>query len=184
MEQPQGTELLKQRARAVQTVVSGVGSMKEALDYAIEITQKQGGSAIAAPAMGKHASVLGSLCKKNGLSLFTKSLRDHIGAIDTGLTLADWGISETATLAIDSTSEDVRIATMLCETHVAVLPESRIVPDTAALEEELTRAFRTAPRYMAFISGASRTADIERVLTIGVHGPRELHLLILEENRS
>jgi len=40
---------------------------------------------------------------------------------------------------------------------------------------------KSAPRYLSFISGASRTADIERVLTIGVHGPRELHLLILDE---
>ena len=81
---------------------------------------------------------------------------------------------------MDSTSEDFRIATMLCETHVAVLPKSRIVPDVMSLEDELASALKTAPKYLAFISGASRTADIERVLTIGVHGPQELHLLILE----
>jgi L-lactate dehydrogenase complex protein LldG len=49
------------------------------------------------------------------------------------------------------------------------------------LESELREGMKSAPRYVSFISGASRTADIERVLTIGVHGPQELHLLILDD---
>lgn len=44
----------------------------------------------------------------------------------------------------------------------------------------LTRMKKT-PNYLAFITGASRTADIERVLALGVHGPLELHILILED---
>jgi L-lactate dehydrogenase complex protein LldG len=70
---------------------------------------------------------------------------------------------------------------MLSEVHVAVLPKSKIVPDAFALQETLTERFSQPPCYFAFITGASRTADIERVLTIGVHGPQELHLLLLEE---
>lgn len=183
MEQPECVELMKQRAAAVQTVVSEVGSMKEALDYAVDLTLKQGGSSVAAPGLGRDSAALASRCKKKGLECLKENLRDHVGKISTGLTVADWGIAETATLVVDSASEDLRIATMLSETHVAVLPKSRIVPDAAALEPELVRMMK-APGYLAFISGASRTADIERVLTIGVHGPRELHVLILEEDKS
>ncbi|MCE5334061.1 MAG: lactate utilization protein [Desulfobacteraceae bacterium] len=181
MEQPQSLVLMKQRAEAVQTVVSEVRNMREAFDYCVELAKKEGLQSIAAPGLGKNASALGTICKKNGLNFLTKNLREHIGRIGTGFTVANWGIAETATLVIDSGSEDLRIATMLGEIHVAALPRSRIVADAAALEEELTRMMKTTPSYLSFISGASRTADIERVLTIGVHGPQQLHMLIMEE---
>jgi L-lactate dehydrogenase complex protein LldG len=83
---------------------------------------------------------------------------------------------------IDSSSEDVRLATMISEVHVAVLPAGRIRKTSYDLEAELRDRFGTAPNYYAFITGASRTADIERVLALGVHGPLELHILVLEED--
>lgn len=176
---------MKQKAEAVQTVTAEVSDVAQAFQYTVDLAKKQGWSSIAAPGIGGgELSKLRALCRKNGLKLLTKNLRENIGQIDVGFTHAEWGISETATLVIDSTSEDLRIATMLSETHVALVKKSRIVPDAMALEEELTKLLGAAPRYVAFISGASRTADIERVLTIGVHGPRELHLLVLEEKRS
>jgi len=182
MRQDEELTLLKERARAVQTITAEVADIRSACQYAVNVTVQRGGSSIAAPGVsGKNLSVLKAACKAGGLSLLTKNLRKNIGQISTGFTMADWGIAETATLVMDSTSEDFRIATMLCETHVAILPKSRIVPDAMSLEDELASALKAAPRYLAFISGASRTADIERVLTIGVHGPQELHLLILED---
>jgi L-lactate dehydrogenase complex protein LldG len=182
MEQDDELTLLKERARAVQTITAEVADFRAACLYAVDLTVGQGGSSIAAPGLsGEYESVLKAACETAGLRLLTKNLRENIGQISTALTMADWGIAETASLVIDSSSEDLRIATMLCETHVAVLPRSKIVPDAMSLEDELVCALKAAPGYLAFISGASRTADIERVLTIGVHGPQELHLLILEE---
>jgi L-lactate dehydrogenase complex protein LldG len=175
--------LLKERAKAVQTITVEAADMNAALRYAVDVTVRQGGTSIAAPGVsGKSLSSLKAACKSAGLRLLTKNLREDIGQISTTVTVADWGIAETATLVMDSTSEDFRIATMLCETHVAILPRSRIVRNAMSLEKELTAVMKAAPRYLAFISGASRTADIERVLTIGVHGPGELHLVILGGN--
>ena len=185
MEQETVIKEMKAKAEAVQTRVLEVKDMAEAFRYAVELTEKQGGKSIAAPGLeGEDRNGLEDLCVGRGLTFLTKDLRSHIGGIHTGFTMAEWGIAETATLVVPSSREDTRIATMLSETHVAVLPRSRIRPDLETIEKELDGLLKSPPSYLAFISGASRTADIERVLTIGVHGPQELHILILEDSKS
>lgn len=183
MEQHPLIRLFKERAEAVQTAVADVKGLHEAFAYAVELTRKQGGSTIAAPALAQEErSELAELCRQAEITLLSENFRGYEGKIQTGFTVGDWGVAETATLVLDSTSEDVRIATMLTETHVAVLPRSRVKSDVMELESELSESMKSAPRYLSFISGASRTADIERVLTIGVHGPQELHLLLLDDD--
>jgi L-lactate dehydrogenase complex protein LldG len=178
-------QTLKEKAELVQTTVMDVGSLDQAFGYAAVVTTRQGGTTVAAEGLDAHSrSILAEVCRKSGLTLLEGDLRKAMDRIHTAVTMPDWGIAETATLVQASDSEDLRIATMLSEVHVAVLPRSRIVASALDLEEELGRRLRTPGGYLAFISGASRTADIERVLTIGVHGPRELHLLLLDEKAS
>jgi L-lactate dehydrogenase complex protein LldG len=186
MEPEKQLKLMKEKAEAVQAVVTEVKGLDEAFQYTVNLTKNQGGKAIAAPGLGDgDRAKMEAVCHQNELVLLTKSLRDHMSGLHTGFTIADWGIAETGTLVLDSTSEDIRIATMLAETHVAVLPTSKIKPDSMSLANELNAVLkRDAPIYYAFITGASRTADIERVLAVGVHGPKELHILIMEENNA
>jgi L-lactate dehydrogenase complex protein LldG len=175
-------KLMRSQAEAVQVVVREVADLEEACRYAADLTKNQGGAVVAAPGWPKKKlPSLKKIFTGAGLEFLTENLRRRAGDLYTGFTRADYGISETGSLVLESTSEDLRLATMLSEVHVAVLPKSKIVPDTMALEATLAERFRQPPCYMAFITGASRTADIERVLTIGVHGPQELHLLLLEE---
>lgn len=172
-----------ERAESVQTVVVEAVNLASGLEYAAELTLKKGGRRIAAPGISEERlSLLSSICRDKGLDILQENLRLESERIDTGLTFADWGIARTATLAINSQSEDSRLAAMLCETHVAILSKSKIVYDIGEIEAELAAMMKAAPGYLAFVSGASRTADIERVLTIGVHGPSELHVVILEED--
>ncbi len=176
---------MKEKAEAVQTRVALVRSMEEALTAAVEITLKGGGHVLAAPGLGERheeaVPFLNELCRSRGVDLLMENLRGHMGRIHTAFTVGDYAIAETGTLVQISHDEDLRMATMLSETHVAVIPVSRIRPHALAFEPEMLRILQRPPSYLAFISGASRTADIERLLTIGVHGPSELHMLILEE---
>lgn len=173
---------LRDQAEAVQTVVREVANLEEACRYALDLTKKQGGHVVAAPGW-PEAEIAGfrDLFSQAGLEVLTENLRPRAQELYTGFTRADYGIADTGSLVLESTSEDLRLATMLSEVHIAVLPKSKIVPDALALEETFSQRFSQPPCYLAFITGASRTADIERVLTIGVHGPQEVHLLLLEE---
>ena len=179
-------QLMKEKAEAVQAVVLRIKTMKDAIQYAVDLTRQQGGTSMVAMGLEtQDVNLLEEACKGAHLTFLKPPLRSYANDIHTALTLVDWGIAETGTLVLDSSSEDVRIATMLSETHVALLPVSKIKPDTASLEDKINAVLKAdGSSYYAFITGASRTADIERVLAIGVHGPQELHILIMEENRE
>ena len=177
-------QLMKEKAEAVQAVVVKINTMKDAFQYAADLTRKQGGRSMVAMGLEtEDVNLLENVCKAADINLLKPPLRSYANEIHTALTSVNWGIAETGTLVLDSSSEDVRIATMLSESHVALLPVSKIKPDATALENEINAVLKTHnSSYYAFITGASRTADIERVLAIGVHGPQELHILIMEED--
>lgn len=96
-----------------------------------------------------------------------------------GITSADYGIAQTGTLLCDSSQAGQRLASTLPDIHLALLWANRILPDMATA---LARVDPRRARFIAAITGPSRTADIERVLTIGVHGPKRLIILIVRES--
>jgi L-lactate dehydrogenase complex protein LldG len=127
-------------------------------------------------------SQLSDLCDAVGnIRLLRQGMREYPGGIDMGLTGVELGIADTGTLVLNSNGEETRLATMLCEVHVALLNISDIRETAFAMTDELSELTHQCGAYIAFITGASRTADIERVLAIGVHGPLVLHILLVEE---
>ncbi|MGD9974868.1 MAG: lactate utilization protein C [Desulfatirhabdiaceae bacterium] len=184
MEQADLVQKMTEKAGLVQAVVSRIDSFDHALAYAVNLTREKSLNTLTAPGLNpEDISHLSALCQNAGLEFVSPPLRNHLREIHTALTHVDWGIAETGSLVIYSDSEDLRIATMLCDIHVACLPASRIYPDSASLTAILKERMGAGPGYLSFITGASRTADIERVLTIGVHGPLELHILLLEDHQ-
>jgi len=102
------------------------------------------------------------------------------GADATGITGCFCAIAETGTLMLCSGPETAATTSLLPETHIAVVPASRIVP---AMEEgfALLRAEcgDDLPRAINYVSGPSRTGDIEQTIVLGAHGPYRVHLILV-----
>jgi L-lactate utilization protein LutC len=97
-------------------------------------------------------------------------------AIRVGVTRAICGLADTGSILEADGAGDKLQASLLTEIHLAVLKKSDIYPSLSNAIH-LARDMKSA----VFITGPSRTADIEMTLTIGVHGPGELHVLLVDD---
>ena len=100
---------------------------------------------------------------------------------EIGITLAQAGIAETGTLVLDSQVERNRLVSLVPPVHIAVLDAARIYRTLGETLRVLQSGAELSPA-VTFITGPSRTGDIELTLTVGVHGPRELHVIIVQNN--
>ena len=106
--------------------------------------------------------------------------RARLGAEHVGVARAARGIAETGTCVVVTDDEETRLATMLPETSLLILRVADIVPtlpDMAPFLRERQADGKIS--YTSFITGPSRTADIERVSAIGVHGPLDVHIILV-----
>lgn len=104
--------------------------------------------------------------------------RDHCAAADVGLSGAVAALAETGTLIVQSGPGQSRLATLLPPVHIALLFAEQLLPDLFAW----TQARQSLPpANFTLISGPSKTADIEQTLSIGVHGPKRLIVVLITE---
>jgi L-lactate dehydrogenase complex protein LldG len=96
-----------------------------------------------------------------------------------GISGAFCAIAETGTLMTLSGRETPATVSLLTETHVAVVMKSRIVPGMEEAWQLARREIGRLPRAVNFISGPSRTADIEQTVTLGAHGPYRVHIVLV-----
>jgi L-lactate utilization protein LutC len=104
--------------------------------------------------------------------------REAIAEVEVGITSADYALADTGSLVFFSESGESRLLSLLPPCHIAVIESSKIVPS-------LDDVFRLRPlpgdesSAMVVITGPSRTADIEMRLVRGVHGPGEIHVIVI-----
>ena len=110
---------------------------------------------------------------------FDLAAREAVAGDLVGVTGAFAGIAETGTLMVVSGPDTPASTSLLPETHIAILRASRIVPCMEEAWALLRAEHGVMPRAVNFISGPSRTADIEQTLVLGAHGPYRVHVVIV-----
>lgn len=196
------------KAAAVSAVVQEVTSMEAALQYVVDVCAAKAPAEllvdepaaekgplgpngvptrvkriVAAPDLNdEEFAILLKSCEEKGFGCIREGLRNHLAGIDVGVSQAELGVAASATCMMNTDQEDVRLAGMVVEIHIIILRKSTIYPDLPSMAQQLRERMASAPAtYTTLITGPSRTADIERVAAVGVHGPLELHIILLED---
>jgi L-lactate dehydrogenase complex protein LldG len=97
---------------------------------------------------------------------------------DVGVSRALYGLADTGSVVLAASPVEPRANSLLPLVHVSELREADILPGLAELFERLGPEL---PSALAIVTGPSRSADIEQTLTIGVHGPGEVHVVLLPD---
>lgn len=200
-------EAFTAKADLVNAVVQELPNMQAALQYVIDVCEKKAPcemldeeegtekgplgpnkvptrleKIIAAPALPEEQFIeLESLCKAKGFKCLRNGLRKYLAGIDMGVSPAQLGIAASGTCMLDTDKEEDRLAGMISEINVVLLRKADIYPDLPSIAELLRKRMDAQPgTFTSFVTGPSRTADIERVAAVGVHGSLELHIILLE----
>lgn len=106
--------------------------------------------------------------------------RDALEACDAGLTECESLVAQTGSVCVTARSSGGRTLSVLPPHHIVVARKEQLVADLAAAYEGLAAKYRgDYPSFVGFITGPSRTGDIERILVLGAHGPKRLTVLLV-----
>lgn len=105
-------------------------------------------------------------------------LRAAVAVANVGITSADWALADTGSLVMISSAQEARTISLLPPVHLAIISRTKLL---TGLDELYTLLPKPADHTssMVFITGPSRTADIEQILVRGVHGPGEIHVVVV-----
>ena len=115
-------------------------------------------------------------------------LRDKYFKADVGMSGANVVSADTGTLFMIENEGNIRLSTGAPPVHIALVGMEKLVPtlqDAYKVAEVTWRyANYTVPSYVSLVSGPSKTGDIEKVITYGAHGPKEFHVIFLDDGRT
>ncbi len=162
-----------------------VGSLEEARDHVLSIVREREARMLLrwdVPEL-EELGVDGPLAEAGVEVAVWRGLEDFrgvAGRADVGLSTAAWAIAETGTLVLEGGPGMGRSVTLLPPTYVAVVPVEKIlrtVPE--AIEKYAEGGAGSLPANVCFHTGPSRSGDIEMSLFIGMHGPGDVHVILV-----
>lgn len=141
------------------------------------------------PNFGQHSrwGAILPLLSNQGITIREAGSPASVADAPAGLSGAELAISETGSVLLAENTLEARVVSMLTLAHFVLVSEDRLVPmldDAAAVLQQLARAGSDQRHYMSFVTGPSRTADIERTLTIGVQGPKTLCVILVADEEE
>ena len=176
-------DLFKTKAEGVGAEVYRFKTKSEAPDFILSFMQKEGvADTKGGYALWAEGPFLSGIDKKalqdkvSGLKF--EVTRDLSADALIGVSEAGYALTDTGSLVTDQTAIEQRLVSTLPAMHIAIIGSDRILDGKPAVFQKINPS---NSKYIAFITGPSRTADIERVLTIGVHGPKRLIIVFVDE---
>lgn len=175
-------EQFKARAEGVSAEVCHFSTREQALAFLIDFLNQEGvadvpgSSALWAACPFLDGVDRSEVRKVSGVKF--EVTRELAAEARFGISQMEWALADTGTIVQNSTAIDQRLVSSLPAIHIALVPTCGILPDMSTL---LSLVDPKECAYLAMITGPSRTADIERVLTIGVHGPDRLVIVCIDE---
>jgi L-lactate dehydrogenase complex protein LldG len=172
-------ENFRQNLEFVGANFSLVNDERQAAEVLFSIIKEKAARKIAVSDSPLVKKIVGFL--KTDAEFIENAQSDVLFETDLGITGAQWAIAETGTLVLESESERHRLTSLIPPVHVCVLEVRNI---RQSLGEVLEILQKDLSRTITFVTGASRTSDIELTLAIGVHGPGELHVILIDKEES
>jgi L-lactate dehydrogenase complex protein LldG len=180
-----GTEFFEEFAMRAQNVAAKVFRVKtavEAQSVIVDIIKSSQAKKVVATNEVLSSSGLRNTLTSMNVELYTEQsdIRTHADTSDVGIAGVEFGIAETGSVCEDGFAIEQRLTTTLPPISIVIMHSGNVVPTIAAAFETISKVFNRG--YLSFITGPSRTSDIERVLTIGVHGPSQLVIIAIDED--
>ncbi len=120
-----------------------------------------------------------NMLDKLGISYQTS--KEDLARIQVGITPCEYLIARTGSIMVSSRCQTGRRLNVLPETHIVIAKSNQIVSDIKDAFRQIKLDNEVLPSMISLITGASRTADIEKTLVMGAHGPRELYVFFIDE---
>lgn len=176
----------QQRLTSVGGECHEVATLEEAANIIAAHDALQAKEIVVPPGFSQHRrwGAILPVLEDKGIQIREAGRPADVADAPAGLSGAELGVAETGSVMLADNALEARIVSMLTLTHFVLVGLADLVPmldEVGARLQQLTRVGAEQRRYISLVTGPSRTADIERTLTIGVQGPKALCVLVVKE---